>query len=333
MIKKKKTTSKIVVIGGGTGSYTVLVGLKNLPLSLTSIVTMMDSGGSSGRLRDELGTLPPGDIRQSIIALSTDINTNLALRKLFDYRFTNGSGLEGHNFGNLFVGALTKTTGSMDKAVNAISKIFNVKGNVLPVTLDDSHLVAAYSDGEIIRGEHNIDEPKFRKPKRIKKVWLDPQAHAFSGALAAIKEADLIVLGPGDLFTSLIANLCVEGIANAIRASKAKKAYIVNLMTKFGQTDNFGVREHVKEIEKYLGAKLDFILINREKLPADILERYKLERGYPVIDNLEKNHYVIIRTDLLGTSPVKKIEGDTLKRSLIRHSPTKLAIVLYRILK
>src|SRR3989344_3789745 len=175
MIQKKKTTPKVVVIGGGTGSYTVLVGMKNLSVNLTSIVTMMDSGGSSGRLRDELGTLPPGDIRQAIVALSIDINTNLALRKLFDYRFTNGSGLEGHNFGNLFVGALTKTTGRMDKAVDAISKIFNVKGNVLPVTLDDSHLVAAYNDGAIIRGEHNIDEPKFRKTKRIKKVWLEPK--------------------------------------------------------------------------------------------------------------------------------------------------------------
>ncbi len=333
MVKKKKTTSKVVVIGGGTGSYTVLVGLKNLPLSLTSIVTMMDSGGSSGRLRDELGTLPPGDIRQSIIALSTDINTNLVLRKLFDYRFTNGSGLEGHNFGNLFVSALTKTTGSMDKAVDAISKVFNVEGTVLPVTLDDVHLVAAYSDGEIIRGEHNIDDPKFKKIKKIKKVWLEPKASAFPGALSAIAQADLIILGPGDLFTSLIANLCVEGIANAIRASKAKKAYIVNLMTKFGQTDNFGAREHVEKIEKYLGEKLDFILINNEKLPTDILKRYKLERGYPVIDNLDKNHYVIVRVDLLGTSPVKKIDGDTLKRSLIRHSPTKLANALFRLLK
>src|SRR3989344_4667116 len=173
MIQKKKTTPKVVVIGGGTGSYTVLVGMKNLSVNLTSIVTMMDSGGSSGRLRDELGTLPPGDIRQAIVALSIDINTNLALRKLFDYRFTNGR---------------------MDKAVDAISKIFNVKGNVLPVTLDDSHLVAAYNDGEIIRGEHNIDEPKFRKTKRIKKVWLEPKAKAFPSALRAIQEADLLVL-------------------------------------------------------------------------------------------------------------------------------------------
>ena len=314
---------KIVVIGGGTGTYTVLQGLKKFTPNLVAVVTMMDSGGSSGRLRDEFGTLPPGDVRQALVALSADTST---MRTLFDYRYDKGGGLEGHSFGNLFLTALSETTGSMGKAIAETSRILNIKGKVLPITTTDTTLVAELEDGTLVKGESEIDEPKHDGKLRIKNIRLEPVAVANPEALVEMKNADAIIIGPGDLYTSLIPNLLVEGVASAIRTSKAKKIYIMNLMTKYGQTYGFTAKDFVGEMLKYLGKDcLDYVLINTEPLPTDILKRYEQEQGEPVKDDLEDNNYKVMRADFLASSGVRKQEGDVSRRSLIRHDSAKLA--------
>ncbi len=315
-------TRKIVVIGGGTGTYTVLTGLKDSNVELTAVVTMMDSGGSSGRLRDEFGQLPTGDVRQALVALSKDTST---LRALFNYRFDKGEGLEGHSFGNLFLTTLAEISGGMEKALEETSKILNIKGRVLPVTLTNANLVAEYENGLVVKGEGEIDVPKHDGKLRIEKLYLEPEATAYNKTLEAIKEADLIVIGPGDLYTSLIPNLVVPGVADAICNSKAKKVYIVNLMTKFGQTYGFKASDFVSVIQEYLGNCLDFVLINNTELPKDIIERYIAENDSPVEDDISQVKYNVIRDDFLATESIKKTSGDNLRRSLIRHDSKKLS--------
>ncbi|MEX0616482.1 MAG: uridine diphosphate-N-acetylglucosamine-binding protein YvcK [Candidatus Woykebacteria bacterium] len=325
----EKNDLKIVVVGGGTGTYTVLSGLKRFNKNLTAVVTMMDSGGSSGRLRDEFGILPPGDVRQSIVALSADTSV---LRKLFNYRFEKGQGLEGHSFGNIFLTALSKVTGGMDKAIQETSKILNIRGRVLPVTTDHAHLVARYEDGNVVEGEGNIDEPKHDGKLKIEEISLEPSPAPYEETLEAIKDSNVIVLGPGDLFTSIIPNLLVPEVAKAICRSGAIKIYIVNLMTKYGQTYGFSAESHVSALEKYLGKGcLNFVFINKTSLPDDILKKYEEEHDFPVEDDLEDRGYKVVRTDLLAEGPIKKAKGDTLKRSLIRHDSKKLAESIMRI--
>ncbi len=319
----------IVVIGGGTGTYTVLIGLKKFDVDLTAIVTMMDSGGSSGRLRDEFGTLPPGDVRQSLVALSADTSV---LRSLFNYRYEKGEGLSGHSFGNLFLTSLAQVMGGMDKAISETSKILNIKGKVLPVTVESAHLVAKYENGLQVSGEGNIDEPKHNGKLKIKDISLEPEVKPFDHTLEAIDKADLIIIGPGDLYTSLVPNLLVSGVARSIRESKAKKVYIVNLMTKYGQTYGFKASDHVKTLEEYLGSPcLDYVLINDTTLPEEILRKYEKENDFPVRDDLATGKSEIIRTDLLAKDPIKKAEGDLLKRSLIRHDSNKLAQAIIKL--
>lgn len=317
---------KIVVIGGGTGIHNLLIGLKKYTPNIVAIVSTLDSGGSSGRLRDQFGHLPPGDVRQSLVALSPDQESFLTLRKLFNYRFAKGQGLEGHTFGNLFLTALTEIEGSEEKAIEAAATILSINGKVVPVTLEHAHLTAKFEDGLTITGEHEIDEPKHDGRLKIIDFYLTPLAHANPKAVEEIKGADLIVIGPGDLYTSLIANLVVDGISEAIRDSKAKKIYVVNLMTKYGQTFGFNANEHVKEIEKYLGgAVLDYVLLNTSSLPADIVALYQEENDYPVKDDLKGKHYQIEKVELLSPLAYQKVEGDSLRRSLIRHDSEKLA--------
>jgi len=321
---------KIVVIGGGTGTYTVLSGLKNADVDLTAVVTMMDSGGSSGRLRDEFGQLPPGDVRQALVALSKDTST---LRALFNYRFDKGEGLEGHSFGNLFLTALAEVSGGMEQALDEASKVLNIKGKVLPVTLSDANLVAEYENGLVVKGEDEIDVPKHDGTLRITNLYLEPQAVPFKKTLEAIEKADLIIIGPGDLYTSLVSNLVVPKVAETVCGSKAKKVYIVNLISKYGQTFGFKASDFVSEVEKYLGDCLDFVLINNTKLPEEIIERYKAEKGFPVIDDLSEteNKFKIIRGDFLASDPIERASGDKLKRSLIRHDSKKLAQVILKL--
>lgn len=326
---QSKTRKNVIVIGGGTGTYTVLTGLKKYDLNLTSVVSMMDSGGSSGRLRDEFGILPPGDVRQSLVALSNDTST---LRKLFIYRFEKGNGLVGHNFGNLFLTALADIHQGMGEAIESASKILGIKGQVLPVTTDHANLVAEYTNGEIIKGEHFIDEPSVEKQLRIKRVWLEPEAKIYPKVQKALVATDLIILGPGDLYTSIIPNLLVDGVSETIRSSKARVIYIVNLMSKLGQTRGFSAADCVSEVNKYLGKKVDIVLMNSAALPDDILKKYQAENDFPIKDDLDGN-YTVVREDFLATNEIKTAKSDLLKRSLIRHDSNKLASAVIDILK
>lgn len=333
---KKRTcpecSRRIVVIGGGTGSSVVLSGLRKYPVDLTAIVTVTDSGGSTGRLRTEFGFLPVGDMRQCLAALAAENGSNY-IRRLLLYRFDKGEGLEGHSLGNLLLTALTDLSSSESKAVEIAAKIFRLHGRILPITTSNIQLVATYEDGKSIIGEHEIDEPKHRGGKRIIRLTTKPKAKIYSEAKKAILEADLIVLGPGDLYTSILPNLIIRGVRKAFSLSKAKIVYIVNLMTRFGQTHQFTAQDHIKEIEKYLGRKLDFVLLNNRRIPAKILKLYQKEKGFPVKNNLRgKTHFELIRKNLLASAVVIKPRGDVLKRSYLRHDPQKLARTIISLL-
>ncbi len=303
----------VVTIGGGTGTYVVLTALKNFDFNLSAVVSMCDDGGSTGQLRDDYGVLPPGDIRRSLIALSA---TSRSLRRLFDFRFKDGA-LDGHNFGNLFLTALEKSEGSFHQAVLTASQLLNVKGRVIPVTLSNVRLRAELENGEVISGETNIDIPKHNPKLKIKKVFIKPAAHPNRHALEAIKNANLILIGPGDLYTSIIPNLLVRGIAKAIRSSRARKILICNLMTKNGETNDYSVTDFLEAVESYLGKEtIDCLLINSKKPGGVRLKRYAEENCEPVILSKDYKDKVskasVVKADLLA------------KSGLIRHDPKKL---------
>jgi uncharacterized cofD-like protein len=326
-VAMKTGMKKIVVIGGGTGTYTVLSGLKKYTgedLGISAVVTVSDSGGSTGRLRDEFGYLPVGDFRMALVALS---DTHI-LRDLFLYRFNKGTGLNGHNFGNLFLTALTEVLGCEEKARVAASEILAVKGKVLPITLENVTLLARYEDGKVLEGESTIDEPPptHDGTQRIKNLWLEPEPSISEKAKEEILGADLIVIGPGDLYTSILSNIVVSGAKEAVRDSNAKVIYVVNLMTKYGQTHSFTAMDHVSEIKSYIDRKPDYVLFNTTPLPEDILDKYAKENDYPVKDDLGDTG--VFRGDFLAEEEVSKPTGDVLKRSLIRHDSDKLARVI-----
>jgi len=316
MTKEKR----VVVIGGGTGVFTVLSGLRKFPLKLYAIVSMADDGGSTGRLREEFGALPPGDIRRALVALSS--TDDRLLSRLFTYRFSQGKGLKGHSFGNLFLTALEKLTGDFRVAVKEAAKILEAQGEVIPVTLSHTHLFAQLENRRVIKGETNIDIPKHNPRLAITRVWLAPRAVPNRDALEAILRASLIVMGPGDLYTSIIPNLLVSGIPGAIRKSRAKKVYVVNVMTKYGETTNFKASDFISEIETYLGRGiLDVVVLNTKRPERARLLRYAREGAQYVVPNLvERNH-----------TP-KIVRGDFIRhRGFIRHDPHKLAKFLYKL--
>jgi uncharacterized cofD-like protein len=319
----------IVVIGGGTGTHTVLRGLKRYQkqVNLSAVVTMADSGGSTGRLRDEFGYLPVGDVRMALAALASDIDEHEELlRELFLYRFDKGNGLSGHNFGNLLLVALTDILGSEEEAIRAAARVLRVQGSVVPVTTEKVNLIATYADGVTAVGEHVIDEPeRSRDLYRITSLSVTPSSTINPRAEETLLNADLIVLGPGDLYTSVLANCVIDGVADAIRHSTAKVVYVSNLMTKSGQTTNMGVKEHVSEIAQYVGVYPDYVLVNTTPLPGELLERYQDDGEYPVRFNLESETISIIPSDLLAGEKITTVSGDVLKRSLIRHDSRKLA--------
>ncbi len=320
-MKETHKSPKIVVIGGGTGIHSLLRGLKKYTDDIVAVVTMMDTGGSSGRLRDEFGHLPPGDIRQALVALSPSDRSSLVLRQLFNYRFSKGGGLEGHSFGNIFITGLTEVTGGIDKAIGEAGKILGIKGKVLPVTLSNSNLVARLVNGKEIMGEKNIDVRKETPDIKIDYIYLDPQAYAHKPVLEEIESADVIVLGPGDLYTSILPNLLVDGVAEAINFSRAKKVYICNLMTKHGESDGFSASDFVKEIRNYLDdGELDYVIVNSGVLPEKIVQRYSKEKAYPVevnIDQLKKLAKNVLAKPVASVSTLLRHDSGKIARLII----------------
>ncbi len=317
-----KTNKKIVCLGGGNAMpKAVLVGLKKYPIKISVICSMLDSGGSAGRLRKDYKIVSLGDIRRAFLALA---NVSPIIKNLFNFRFKGGF-LNGHNFANIFLTALKLITEDYEKTFREFGKILNIKNEVLPATLDNSNLYAILENGKIIKGEKNIDIPKHNGNLKIKKVFLKPRAKAYPKALEAIKKADLITIGPGDLYSSLVQILLIEGISEAIRKSKAKKVYICNLMTKFGETNNFTVLDFVKEIEKYLGGELDYIIYNTKKPSPERLATFRKEM--PLWLEMVKFDKKLIRD--------KKFIGANilLPSGPIVHDPNKLAKVIFNLCK
>jgi len=315
---------KIVVIGGGTGNFVILNGLKKYPVDLSAIVSMADSGGSTGILRDELGVLPPGDVRQCLVALS---NSSRLMRSLMNYRFETGN-LEGHSFGNLLLSALEKVTGSFEKAVEEVGKILYIKGNVVPVTLNQVHLKMILSDNEILDGEKEIYLSK-KIDKGYRSIFLEPFPKVNPKVINEIMSADTIILGPGGLYTSLIPNLLVENVVESLHKTKANLIFVVNLMNKKGQTKGNKLSDNLKEIIKFLGGDIfDHILVNN-KMPEDDLLKIYEEDGDIIVNDL-KNDQRVLEADLIGDIATE-FKSDLMKRSLIRHDSNKLASEIFKI--
>jgi len=318
------------VIGGGTGSFIVLSGLKKYDINLGVIVSMMDSGGSTGRLRDQLGVLPPGDLRQCLVALS---DKSYLWRKLFLYRFQKGD-LKGHNFGNIFLSTLEKVTTNYEEVIKIAAFVLKLKGPVIPVTFHKTNLCAKYESGKIIKGEGKIDE-NIKEASRIKCAFLSPLVLANKRAVKRIKKTDYLIVGPGDLYTSIIPVLLVKGIKKAIMSSKLKIIYIMNLMTKTGQTTGYTALDHVKDLTLYLGRKPDFIIINNGQIKKSILNWYSKNNEKPVKDNINDDDFKgkIIRSDLVDSNIFKKPKADKLIRSILRHDSKKLAKDIFNLIK
>ncbi|MGD9155954.1 MAG: YvcK family protein [Bacillota bacterium] len=310
---------KVVVVGGGTGLGTILRGLKEISSNLTAIVTVADDGGSSGRLRTEFGILPPGDIRNCLVAMA---DLEPLMERLMQYRFKNGSGLTGHNFGNLFLTVLTDITGDFEAAIKESCKVLAVRGQVLPATLQHVVLQAELVDGALVTGESQISQA----PTAIRRVFLEPDdVKPVREALTAIAEADLIILGPGSLFTSIIPNLLVTEITTAIKAAKATKVYICNAMTQPGETDHMSASEHIRQIYEHTGPGLiDIALVNTAAIPTKTLVRYAKENAYPVTPDLEN-------IKAMGITPI----GEPLiaKSRVIRHDARRLAVIIEQLIR
>lgn len=321
-----KTEVKIAVIGGGTGSFTMLSALKKHTNQIAAIVSMADDGGSTGVLRDELGTLPPGDVRQCLVALSDSPK----VRELFEYRFDTGT-FSGHSFGNVLLTALEKISGDFSQAVETASEILRIRGTVIPATLDNVRLKMEWEEKSLVlHGERVIDEEYFKHDPRRAQLSLTPNAEPNPMAIAAIEQADIVVVAPGDLYTSLGPLLVIDGIGEALAHTKAKRIYVANLVSKQGQTDGFTVSDHAAEIERFAGVPfLDYVLYNEAKPSAAVAKRYEEEGGYVTkVDaiKLARQHYKAVGGQFLGKMATAN-EADTLigKRSLIRHDTTAVA--------
>lgn len=335
--KPAPVKKKVVVIGGGTGSYTLLRGLKTYidTIEITSIVSMADSGGSTGRLRDEFGQLPVGDVRMALAALATDVDTHAELlRTLFLYRFDKGEGLTGHTFGNLLLTALTDILGSEIEAIDTASTLLRVAGKVVPITTDNVHLTAEYDDGVIVTSEHKIDEPdEDRHTHRITNLSLTPRAKINKAAALALIEADLIILGPGDFYTSILANCVVDGFTEAVKQSTGTLVYVANLMSRSGQTSGMNVPEYIEEIIRYIDVAPDYTVVSNETIPPDMIARYAAKSTHPVLwTATDRETFNLFPADIVSNQVLQVISGDTITRSFIRHDSVKLAAVLMQLL-
>jgi len=316
---------KIVTIGGGTGQFNLLCALRDIEgIDISAVVSMVDSGGSTGRLRDELGILPPGDILKCVLALSRNRES---ARKILQKRFQGSSRLNGHSVGNLLLTILSQYAGSFPEGVRALGEVLDIRGTVLPVTVDKATLVAELTDGSFLYGETAIDVPRGDQREKIKNTFLVPhhsdQVRVYPPVVDAIKKADLIIVGPGDLFTSTIPNFLVPGVREAVQNSKSRLLFIVNIMTKFGETDNYKAKDFVEKIEEAIGRKVDKVLVNSSVPKDEILEKYKEQKAHFVETNIDKEwgRREIISKDLLDTSG-----------GVIRHNSKKLADVIKNII-
>lgn len=316
LIINQPTKTRIVVIGGGTGMPVLLRGLKKLPIELTALVTVADDGGSTGRLRNEMSIPAPGDIRNVIAAMS-DVEPMLV--ELFQHRFNSQNGLSGHSLGNLLLAAMTSITGDFYTGVEEISRVLNVKGRIFPISNENLSLHAEMTDGEIVSGESKIPQAN----KKIKRVFIEPQpVHAFPNAVEAIYEADLVVVSPGSLYTSILPSLITPQIDQAIRQTKAKVVYVCNLMTQYGETTGYAASQHVQAIIDHIGENtIDSIIVHNEPINQGIRDMYAEENAEPVIYD----------TDCLLKQGLEIIEGDIIdhNRKTLRHDTEKLAKLLY----
>jgi uncharacterized cofD-like protein len=311
----------IVVIGGGSGSSTALRGLRSYDADLTAIVTMFDSGGSTGILREEFGYPPLGDIRQCLVALSDKSNDQIvALNSAFDFRFDTDSSLNGHSVGNLVLAALTTIYNGVQGAIDELSRMMQLEGQVVPVTLDEAHLCARLIDGQVVRTESAIDLRGANGPG-ISEVFLDNEVSANDRALIAIREADAILLGPGDLYTSVIPNLLVQEVSDAIRDTESPVIYACNLMTKLGETAGYGASTFASEVLRYIGGrKLDYFLVNSTKFTDDVLDLYSAEDAQPVeLDYASAEEFA---NEIL-VSDLAYVDGLT-----VRHNSERLARIV-----
>ncbi|MDI3341543.1 MAG: YvcK family protein [Sphaerobacter sp.] len=312
---------RIVTIGGGTGSYTMLSELRRVATRLWAIVTMMDSGGSSRRLIDEFGRpLPLGDLRQALVALS---RASALWREIFNYRFpdVNGAGVSGHSLGNLILHALQDLNdGDLLSALDDAEELLRAAGHVIPVTLEQATLCAELSDGTVIRGEAAIDHPEGRPVLPIRRVFLDPPVRATGRARKALERADKILIGPGDLYTSVLPCLLVEGVPEAIRASDAEVIYICNVMTKHGETDGFAASDFVREVHRYLGRRVDTVVVNTGDFPPALLARYAAQRAEPVRADIDEVRALVPRV----------LTGDFAHTErLIRHDAERVLLAIW----
>lgn len=323
---------KAVVMGGGTGTFTVLSSLKDYVSDISAVIAMSDNGGSTGALRDELGVLPPGDVRQCLVALSSSSQT---MRDLFTYRFSKGS-LKGHSFGNVFLAALEKVTGSFADAVEAAGEVLHITGKVIPVTTDDVHLKAAWKNGMQTKGQVDV---RLRQVAGAghPELALSPKAKLNPAAREAILDADLVILGPGNLHSSLIPILLVDGMKEALAKTQAKKIYVCNLMTQKGETAGYSVADFMEEIEHYGGAgAFDYVVYNTAPYPKNLLARYAKEDEQPVAaaeGEFAGKRYRALGEKLLASKQAKAPKADLhpLKRTLIRHDGEKLARLFMKI--
>ena len=306
---------RIVTVGGGTGLSVLLSGLKNYTSNISAVVTVADNGGSSGRLRQQFDVLPPGDIRNCLVALA---DAPTLMRDLFQFRFDGNSEFSGHSFGNLFLTVMTRLTGDFEKAIKETSKVLALRGQVIPSTLGDVTLVAHYSDGSTVVGEDQI--PRARKS--INRVSLTPeQPLATPDALKAIKEAQIIVLGPGSLYTSIIPNLLIKEITQEIVESEAIKVYVCNVMTQPGETDGYSVSDHIKALLKHSDEQiLDYCLVNNGEVPVEILKRYSQDKSLLVVNDRKK-------IENLGVRVVEE-DFSMIQGGVIRHDAEKLAKII-----
>jgi uncharacterized cofD-like protein len=313
MIFEKRKLNRgpyVTVIGGGTGLSVLLRGIKNVTSNITAIVTVADDGGSSGRLRQDLGIIPPGDLRSCLVALA---DTEPLMEKLFQYRFGGTGNLAGHSFGNLYIAAMTEILGDVELALKQSSKILAVRGQVLPSSIEAIRLVATMEDGTVVEGESEIPLAK----KRIARVAIIPEdVRPVAAALEAITDADAVVLGPGSLFTSVLPNLLIHGVADALRNSEAVIIYVCNVMTQPGETDGFTAFDHVKAILDHVGPCIDYVVVNNQEVAEDLQCLYQQRGASPVTVD-------IAALESLG---VKVIPANLISETnLVRHDPVKLS--------